>query len=157
MEANPAIRAPGFSTQGSVARTEEDFAEERRRAAEIAERSLWAAAFQENNMVVSAFSRGSPDAGLNNDIDPQFDYVNYIKSNNLWDVSDEFVTANNKAYADAILSELRRKQTNRETLAAAGWAGLLAAFVARLLDLPGLVLIGAFLWGRRQPVGPIPA
>jgi hypothetical protein len=151
LEANPAIRTPGFSTQGSVARTEEDFAEERRRAAEIAERSIVGAAFQEDNIVGSYVMRKA-DAGQNY-VDPEFDWKGYIESNGLRGREDMFMDAMNKTYADNLLADLRRKETNRETLAAAGWAGLLASFVARLVDLPGLVLIGAFLWGRRQPAG----
>lgn len=149
--ANPAIKSLGFDpTQGrSVAKTDEDFAAERANAAAVAERSVWGAAFSEDNIVGSMLARKSPDAGLNNDVDPDFDYVKYLEDNNLFDVSDEFAGAMNKNYADAILSELQRKQQNRETLAAAGWYGTFASIAAGTLDLPTLLPGGAIIKGAK--------
>ncbi|MBA3909459.1 MAG: hypothetical protein C0524_06115 [Rhodobacter sp.] len=152
--ANPANRSLGFNPAArSVATTEEEFAAERARAAAVAERSVIGAAFQNENMIGSLFSKQA-DVMSNVDKGDDFDIVKYIDDNNLRGYEDEFMGVLNKDYADALLSDLQRKQRNDETLAAAGWAGVLAVLAASLFDLPGIVLIGAFLWGRRPYAGP---
>ena len=137
--ANPAIKSLGFDpTQGrSVARTEEDMLAERARAAEVANRSVFGAAFQEDNMVASMLSQAA-NPNLNVDKGDDFDVVKFIDDNGMRGYEDEFMGALNKDFADAILSDVQRKQRNQETLAAAGWAGTFASIAAGTLDLPTL-------------------
>jgi surface antigen len=146
--ASPGAKSLGFNPAvKSVVRTEEDFEEERRKAAEIAERSIIGAAFQEDNTVASFFS--SATRGASNKRDPEFDFGAYIKDNGLEGQADLFTEALNKDYADGLLADLRRKETNRETLAAAGWAGTFASIAAGTLDLPTLLPGGAIVKGAK--------
>lgn len=146
--ANPAVKSLGYNpAMRSVARTEEEFAAERAKAAEVAQRSIIGAAFQEDNSVVSFFS--SDARGHSNKVDPDFDFGAYIKDNKLEANADLFTEAMNKDYADRLLSDFQRKQTNQETLAAAGWAGTFASIAAGTLDLPTLLPGGAIVKGAK--------
>lgn len=140
LEAAGPVKLLGYNpAERSVARTEDDFVAERRKAADVAERSVIGAAFQEDNLIGSFFS--SEALGTHNRNDPDFDLIGYLKDNELQGYEDEFYGVLNKTYADGIVSDLRRKERNQETLAAAGWAGALASIGASVVD-PTILIPG---------------
>ena len=144
---NPNIKSLTFEPAAqSVVRTPEQMEAERQNAAEVAQRSVWGAAFQEDNTVASFLAR---ETAPTNKIDPEFDFFKYVKDNKLEGQEDLFMDAMNQDYADYLNTEMQRKQRNRETLAAAGWAGTLASIAAGTLDLPTLLPGGAAIKGAK--------
>ncbi|MEN6527586.1 MAG: hypothetical protein ABFD65_13975 [Candidatus Polarisedimenticolia bacterium] len=108
------------------------------KAQEIAQRSVAAAAFRQDNTVASLMSR--QDAGIDNADDGQFDPVAYLKENpKLAGYEDSFMGVLNRRRADAIRSQIEMEQRDRETLDASGWAGTFAQIAAGVIDLPTLI------------------
>lgn len=107
------------------------------KAQEIADRSVVAAAFRQDNVVGSLMSR--KDMGVDNTDDRTFDPVAYVKEHNLAGYEDSFMGVLNSRKADAIKSQIEMEQRDRETLQAAGWAGTLAQIAAGVFDAPTLI------------------
>lgn len=107
------------------------------KAQEIADRSVVAAAFRQDNVVGSLMSR--KDMGVDNTDDRTFDPVAYVKEHNLVGYEDSFMGVLNSRKADAIKSQIEMEQRDRETLQAAGWAGTLAQIAAGVFDAPTLI------------------
>ena len=107
------------------------------KAQEIADRSVVAAAFRQDNVVGSLMSR--KDMGVDNTDDRTFDPVAYVKEHNLAGYEDSFMGVLNSRKADAIKSQIEMEQRDRETLQAAGWAGALAQIAAGVFDAPTLI------------------
>ena len=108
------------------------------KAQEIADRSVVAAAFRQDNTVASLMSR--KDAGLDNHDDGTFDPVAYIGANpKLAGYEDSFMGVLNQRRADAVKAQIEMEQRDRETLGAAGWAGTFAQLAAGVFDLPTLI------------------
>jgi len=116
----------GYDTEASLAR-----------AQELASRSVFAAAFRQDNTVASMLSR--KDLGVDNDDDGQFDPVEYVRSNNLQGYEDSFIGVLNARRADAVKAQIEMEQRDRETLAASGWAGTFAQIAAGVFDAPTLI------------------
>lgn len=107
------------------------------KAQEIADRSVIAAAFRQDNVVGSLMSR--KDLGVDNTDDKTFDPVAYIKEHNLIGYEDSFMGVLNSRKADAIKSQIEMENRDRETLQAAGWAGTFAQIAAGVFDAPTLI------------------
>lgn len=107
------------------------------KAQEIADRSVIAAAFRQDNVVGSVMSR--KDMGVDNDDDSTFDPVAYVKEHNLVGYEDSFMGVLNSRKADAIKAQIEREQRDRETLQAAGWTGTFAQIAAGVFDAPTLI------------------
>lgn len=107
------------------------------KAQEIADRSVVAAAFRQDNVVGSLMSR--KDMGVDNTDDRTFDPVAYVKEHNLAGYEDSFMGVLNSRKADAIKSQIEMEQRDRETLQAAGWTGTLAQIAAGVFDAPTLI------------------
>lgn len=107
------------------------------KAQEIADRSVVAAAFRQDNIVGSIMSR--KDLGVDNIDDKEFDPVAYIKEHNLAGYEDSFMGVLNSRRADAVKSQIEMEQRDRETLQAAGWAGAFAQIAAGVFDAPTLI------------------
>jgi len=128
---NTAVRPTELPTAGY------DTPETIRKAEEISQRSVLAAAFRQDNTVVSMLTR--KDTGVDNHDDGEFDPVSYIKQHNLGGYEDSFMGVMNTPRADAIRSQIERERQDRETLAASGWTGTFAQIAAGLFDLPTLI------------------
>lgn len=107
------------------------------KAQEIADRSVVAAAFRQDNTIGSLMSR--KDLGVDNEDDREFDPVAYIKEHNLTGYEDSFMGVLNSRRADAIRTQIEMERHDRETLQAAGWAGTFARIAAGALDAPTLI------------------
>jgi len=107
------------------------------KAQEIADRSVVAAAFRQDNIVGSLMSR--KDLGVDNTDDKTFDPVAYIKEHNLAGYEDSFMGVLNSRKADAIKSQIEMENRDRETLQAAGRAGTFAQIAAGVFDAPTLI------------------
>lgn len=116
----------GYDTPESIAK-----------AQEIAQRSVMAAAFRQDNTVGSMLSR--KDMGIDNQDDGQFDPVAYVRDNGLAGYEDSFMGVMNARRADAIRAQIEREKHDRETLEASGWTGTLAQLAAGVFDLPTLI------------------
>lgn len=91
-----------------------------------------AAAFRQNNSIVSLFSNQT--AGVDNSIDPTFDVVKDIQGTKYEPYADQFIEAFNPRYAAAIKQQIDMEENDRKTLAASGWAGTLAGIAGGVLD-----------------------
>jgi len=107
------------------------------KAQEVADRSVVAAAFRQDNIIGSLMSR--KDLGVDNTDDKTFDPVTYIKEHNLTGYEDSFMGVLNSRKADAIKSQIEMENRDRETLQAAGWAGTFAQIAAGVFDAPTLI------------------
>lgn len=107
------------------------------KAAEIAQRSTFAAAFRQDNTVASIMSR--KDMGVDNHDDGAFDPVAYVRENNLNGHERNFMGVMNGRRADAIKAQIEQEARDRETLNAAGMVGTLAQIAAGVLDVPTLI------------------
>jgi hypothetical protein len=107
------------------------------KAQEIADRSVVAAAFRQDNVVGSLMSR--KDMGVDNTDDRTFDPVAYVRDNKLEGYEDSFMGVLNSRKADAIKSQIEMEQRDRETLQAAGRAGTFAQIAAGVFDAPTLI------------------
>ncbi len=138
-EAGPAALFTDYSRQGARSpiagyETPDAIA----KAQEIAQRSVVAAAFRQDNVVVSMMTR--QDAGIDNSDDGQFDPVEYLKENpKLAGYEDSFLGVLNRRRADAVKAQIEMEQRDRETLNAAGWAGTFAQIAAGVIDAPTLI------------------
>ena len=122
----PASPLAGYDTPDTLAKAEE-----------IAQRSTVAAAFRSGNTIGSILSR--KDTGIDNNDDGQFDPVAYVKEHNLQGYEDSFMGVLNGRRADAVRSQIQMEERDRETLAAAGWAGTFAQIAAGVFDAPTLI------------------
>ncbi len=107
------------------------------KADEIAQRSVIAAAFRQDNTITSLMSR--KDLGVDNSDDGEFDPISYIRDNNLQGYEDSFIGVLNSRRADAVKAQIERENRDRETLAASGWAGTFAQIAAGTFDAPTLI------------------
>ncbi|MBK9156749.1 MAG: hypothetical protein IPM11_01235 [Micropruina sp.] len=107
------------------------------KAREIADRSVFAAAFRQDNTVGSLMSR--KDTGADNADDGAFDPVAYVKEHNLAGYEDSFMGVMNARRADAVRAQIEMEQRDRETLQASGWAGTVAQVAAGVFDAPALI------------------
>lgn len=117
----------GYATPSSIAD-----------AQEMQSRSVFAAAFRQDNTVASFMSR--EDMGVDNHDDGTFDPYAYAKEHpSVNDYTDSFVGVLNRPRAEGIRAQIEMEQRDRETLAASGWNGTLAQLAAGVFDLPTLI------------------
>lgn len=107
-------------------------------AQKIADRSVFAAAFRQDNTVVSFLS--NKDLGTSNHDDGVFDAATFVRDNpQLAGYEDAFSGVLNQRRADAIKSQIETEQQDRQTLQASGWNGTFAQLAAGVFDAPTLI------------------
>jgi hypothetical protein len=99
------------------------------------------AAFRTQNTIGSALSAmGQPDPTI---VDPGFNPIDYVKDDPKYaPYVEQFAGITNKRSAEAKKLQIDREEQDNRTLAAAGWAGVVAQMAAGVVDLPTLLPVG---------------
>ena len=92
----------------------------------------FAAGFESQNTIVSAFTRGPSISGDRFNIDPNFDPLANIEG--FEDFASSFAFTNSRADQLIVMERIKREQKNRETTAAAGALGYVAEFAGGTID-----------------------